>query len=236
MKTLIRKERKMIKSKYKIQSKSIQPFLNHRVILEKCTRLNNVQNKRILVLVDEQNLSIAANKLGFRLQYDLLSAKLKEIAKRVRLHIFIASEIPDTKYKERFEAIGYKTHVKIIRYIPINGGRFRTDSNIDNLFAFWAGIFCKRNSYDVLILASGDFGLSGELASAFRQQKTGKPVQIMTLSLPGSTAQDLDARINPDITANLEIGLDVLQPQNSLKCKLSGGHLGDTSRLSKHIF
>lgn len=218
------------------QSKPFRPLLNSRVILEESTKLSNIQNKRILVLVDEQNLSIAAKKLGFRLQYDLLSEKLKKTAKRVRLHIFIASESLNAKYKKRFETIGYTTHVKIIRNLPFTGGRFRSDSNIDNLFAFWAGIFSKRNSYDVLIMASGDFGLSGELASAFRQQKTGKPVQIMTLSLPGSTAQDLDARINPDITANLEIGLDVLQPQSSLKSKLSGGHQGDASRFTNRIF
>ena len=226
----------MIRLKHTIQSKPFRPLQNRRVILEESTKLSDIQNKRVLVLLDEQNLSIAAKKLGFRLRYDLLSEKLKKTAKRVKLHIFIASESLDAKYKKRFKTIGYKTHVKIIRVLPIAGGRFRSDSNIDNLFAFWAGIFCKRNSYDVLIMASGDFGLSGELSRAFRQQKTGKPVQIMTLSLPGSTAQDLDARINPDITANLEIGLDVLQPQSSLTSKLSGRHLGDASRFTNHIF
>ena len=226
----------MIRLNRTIQSKPFRPLRNTRVILEKSTKLSHISNKRILVLVDEQNLSISAKKLGFRLQYDMLCEKLKKISKRVRLHIFIASESLDAKYKKRFETIGYTTHVKIIRYLPSTSRRFRSDSNIDNLFAFWAGIFSKRNNYDVLIMASGDFGLSGELASAFRQQKTGKPVQIMTLSLPGSTAQDLDARTNPDITANLEIGLDVLQPQSSLKSKLSGVHHGDASRFTNRIF
>lgn len=211
-------------------------MLNSRVILEKSTKLSHIRNKRILALVDEQNLSISAKKLGFRFQYDLLSEKLKKTAKRARLHIFIASESLGAPNKKRFETIGYTTHVKIIRDLPLAGGRFLSDSNIDNLFAFWAGIFCKRNSYDVLIMASGDFGLSGELARAIRLQETKKRIQVMTLSLPGSTAQDLDARINPDITANLEIGLDVLQSQSSLKSKLSGGHREDASRFTNRIF
>jgi hypothetical protein len=202
----------MIRPNRTIKSKPFRTFPNSRVILEKSTKLNHIRNKRVLVLVDQQNLSISAKKLGFRLQYDLLSEKLRKTAKRASLHIFIASESSYAKNNNKFETIGYTTHVKLIRDLPPAGGRFRSDSNIDNLFAFWAGIFCKRNSYDVLIMASGDFGLSGELARAIRLQKEGKQIQIMTLSLPGSTAQALDARTNKDITANLEIGLDLLQP------------------------
>ena len=57
-------------------------------------------------------------------------------------------------------------------------------------------------------LSGGGYGCDGNIANLFAFWAG--VFAVRTDSLPDSTAQDLDARRNPDITANLEIGLDVL--------------------------
>jgi len=185
----------------------------HCGILERGTDLTSVSGRRLLVLLDEQNLSITAKKQGFRLQYDLLAKRFKTVAETAELHIFMAVELwYEATKRQRFEESGYTVHLKRIRSRQFANGRRKCESNIDNLFAFWAGMSALRAEPEILVLGSGDYGLSGELAKETCEQRRNKAMSVMTLSLPGSTSQDLDAETNPNITANLEIGLDLLKP------------------------
>jgi len=109
-----------------------------------------------------------------------------------------------------FSNLGYQVHCKTIRYIPIKGGRNRRDGNIDNLLSFWVGIHVANFRWQVIVFGSGDFGLGGELSKAINNRGK-RSIQLMTLSLPGSTAHDLNAHLNGDVSTNLEIGLDLLR-------------------------
>ena len=180
--------------------------------LEKRTVLAAIKDRKVLVLLDEQNLSITARNCGFELQYNLLAKRIRRAARAAELYIFIAADSDDHEDRKYFEKAGYIVHVKTIRHKRLpNGGRC-CDSNIDNLFSFCAGSYINKTAWEVIVLGSGDYGLSGEIAQAIRDQRIESSMQIMTLSLPGSTAQALDAHKNPNVTANLEIGLDLLKP------------------------
>lgn len=181
-------------------------------LLERKTDLTAIKNRQVLTLLDEQNLSISAQNLGYMLQYNLLAERIHAAADSAELHIFIASDPHDSTVKQRFEKLGYIVHAKTIRCIHLCDGGHRYDCNVDNLFAFWAGLLTVKKSCDVIVLASGDYGLAGELAEAICDQHPNEPIQIMTLSLPGSTAEALDANKNKNIAANLEMGLDLLKP------------------------
>ena len=182
-------------------------------LLERNTDLSAITGKRTLVLLDEQNLWISAQDLGYRLDYGRLASGICSAARAADLHIFTAVEEDNGTDVLQFEPLGYSVHAKTIRRIPLPGGRYRSDANIDNLFAFWTGLFAvKAGCCQVLILGSGDYGLAGELAQAVKGGSRRRLPHVMTLSLPGSTAQDLDARTNPHIKANLEIGLDLMEP------------------------
>lgn len=182
-------------------------------LLERTTDLSVLNGRRALVLLDEQNLSIGAGNHGFRLDYHLLAMHIRRATSRAGLHIFIASNPCDNFSEKRFEKFGYRVHVKAIRYLSQRDHQRRCDSNIDNLFAFWAGFYSAKTNWDVIISGSGDYGLSGELSIAISGQRRRCRIEIMTLSLPGSTSQELNAANNPAISANLEIGLDVLIPR-----------------------
>jgi len=178
--------------------------------LEAATDLAAISGRKVLVLLDEQNLSITAKKLGYRLRYGLLAERINAAADSAEIHIFTATETGDVySTRQQFKKLGYLTHLKIIR----NKCYGKTcDSNIDNHFAFWSGMQARRTIFDIIVLGSGDYGLSGEVAKEIYEQRRNKAMSIMTLSLPGSTSQKLDAETNPNITANLEIGLDMLEP------------------------
>ena len=179
-------------------------------LLEGATDLSAIQGQRVLILLDEQNLSIGARQIGCRLNYRLLAERLRSVAAIADLHLFT-----DIKNKEhwsvrRFKRQGYRVHLKATRYIRLADGGWQRDPNIDNLFAFWTGFFAK-SAYEVIVLGSGDFGLAGELAKAISGVAVVKRPIVMTLSLPGSTARALDARKNGHIKANMKIGLDMLK-------------------------
>lgn len=198
--------------------KQVRNRVNHRMsaggiaVLEKTTCLAAIQKRSLLVLVDEQNLSHSAGNLGYSLKCKTLARRIRAASKEAEIHLFTAANAGDEKAARKFNYSGYITHVKTIRLKPLPGGRQRRDSNIDNLFSYWTGLLTVSKVRDMVILASGDYGLAGELAEAIHSHDAGKNVEIVTLSLPGSTSQDLDAEKNQHITANLEIGLDLLAP------------------------
>jgi len=180
--------------------------------LERTTQLSAIANNKVLVLIDEQNLTRGVLDHNFMLQYDLLAEQIHSSAKSAKLHIFIADNTNYGKRRKHFARLGYIVHTKTIRP-KISKNRYGWDRNVDNLFAFWAGLIARRNRYDTLILASGDYGLSGEISEAIcKLRGPSNKLQIMSLSVSGSTSSGLKARWNPYIAANLKIGLDLLKP------------------------
>jgi len=195
--------------------------------LERTTDLGPLAGRKALALLDEQNLSITARHHCLALRYDRLAERIRKATEATELHIFIATDADDRKTTKQFQKSGYVVHVKTIRQKHPSNRPRSYDANIDNLFSFWAGRFVPVTPWDVIVLGSGDYGLSGEIAQALRAQHATEPVKIMTLSLPGSTAQDLDARINPNLTANLEIGLDLLEPMTCSPRRFPAGAPGN---------
>ena len=186
--------------------------IDWREMLEKTTDLAKIRSRSVVFLLDEQNLSVTAKKLGYTVQYDQLARHIRQNTRKAEFRIFIASDPRSQAKAKRLKMLGYKVHVKNIRHKLLPNGEQRRDCNVDNIFAFWAGYCTLKNGHDVFVLGSGDYGLSGELSQAMRSLLGKRAAEIMTLSLPGSTAQDLDASRNKSISANLEIGLDLLRP------------------------
>jgi hypothetical protein len=63
--------------------------------LEKKTVLTAIKGRKVLVLLDEQNLSITARNHGFILQYALLAKHVRKTAREAELYIFIAADRDD---------------------------------------------------------------------------------------------------------------------------------------------
>jgi hypothetical protein len=168
-----------------------------------------------------ENLILGARDLGYRPDFAALRDSLAQECRSLTLHAVYSSEENDQCLTEELEEAGFICHPRIIKTVNTHRGEVRT-TNSDFRVAFAVGFEIHSSSADVLLLGTGDGGLGEAIAEDVRHFCR-KERQVMTLSLAGSTSGRLNAVTNPDIAANLEIGLDVLIPLS--KRTATGHHL-----------
>ena len=168
--------------------------------------LDRLEGRRILALLDVENLTISTRQAGFELIYAKLADRLKSASKAACLHAVLSVDPNDTCDREHMEQSGFNIHTRIIKRLP-DGRKW---ANADNLFAFKAGTLVTRSTAEMIILGSGDGLLCDDLAKLIKTLP-GKR-EVMTLSVAGSTNSVLNARFNPAITENIEVGRDILVP------------------------
>jgi hypothetical protein len=168
--------------------------------------LELIAGKHLLVLADVENLSISAGDLGRHLRYDSLATLLAASAGRVDGHAFFTRQAGDTRLSQEFEEIGWTPHPRDVQLVRYYGG-IKRFANSDHNLCFGAGALVASAPYDLIVIASGDGALGCDLAAAI----TGAVgAGVATMSLAGSTSHRLRAGENPDILANIEIGIDCL--------------------------
>jgi hypothetical protein len=165
-----------------------------------------MRDERVLVILDVENLTISTRQTGYELIYPKLAQRLVSASRSACLHAVLSVDPSDARDREFMEQSGITIHTRNIQYLPSG----RKAANADNLLAFKAGALVTRSTASLVILGSGDGQLSDDLAQ-FIKTLPGKR-EVMTLSVAGSTSSLLNARINPAITENIEIGQDVLIP------------------------
>jgi hypothetical protein len=172
--------------------------------------LEVLRGRTVIVLADLENLCYSARDLGYRLSLPSLANRLRSSARRTALHAFISAP-PGTKEQTQahLQADDWVLHVNPIETVLTHKG-LETKANADALMLGLGGILLSRTRAEVLVAASGDGDLVQLLARLVAHYLP-KPRYFVTLSLPGSTAFRLDARRNPLIQANLEIGRDCLR-------------------------
>jgi hypothetical protein len=171
--------------------------------------LTSVHGRRVLVLVDVENLCLGARDVGCRLSFAALARTLRQAAATCSIHGFFSREPGDRRLENALTRAGWSAHPRDVARIGSARGT-RSLANSDYLIAFYGGLLATRRRLDAVVLASGDGPLVLDLARALAGLPT--PREIVTLSLPGSTSWALDARTNRHITTNIEIGRDCLNP------------------------
>ncbi len=170
--------------------------------------LTTLAGRRVAVLADLENLRHGAADLGRRINLDALAASLRGAAASCRLHAFHSSTQPVADLVAELRAEQWTLRVDPPEDPRL--GRPRR-ANIDNMLLLWAGhIVSRGRADDLIIVASGD----GDLVNAVARYVAGLGGSraVATCSLSGSTSHRLDARRNPLIVANIEIGRDCLIP------------------------
>jgi uncharacterized LabA/DUF88 family protein len=161
--------------------------------------LDQLHGRRILTLIDVENVTISCRNLGFEVNYSRLADLFARVACSLSLHAVLSVDAGDRLDRAHMENAGFHVHTRLIRYLP--GGR--KTANADNLFAFKAGAIVSRSRADVVVLGTGD----GQCIKALPGSR-----QVLTLSVAGSTSSFLNARTHSSIAANIEIGKDLLAP------------------------
>jgi hypothetical protein len=186
------------------RDKSFSSQSAHPQLVAETGPLNGFENRRVLAIIDVENLTISARKLGHELDYSAVARRLKSAARAVQLHAALSIERGDTTDIDHVRGSGFIVHTRFIERLR-DGSKA---ANSDNVFAFQAGLLVSRASADAVILGSGDGQLVCDLAESIRALPAHR--SVWTLSVPGATSFRLDCRRNPFIDGNVEIGTDVL--------------------------
>lgn len=176
--------------------------------------LNAIQGKRVLVVCDEQNLQLGCRDIGRKLSWRRLGELLRAVAGHAYLHTcFSRSDPNDLTRWDYFMQRRWRPHVKNVRLVNRPGGRVERDCNVDNLVSFVCGRLASRLSVDVVLVGTGDGQLALDVSEAITSSlPSGRTVAVASLSVAGSTARRLDARIPGSLlAANVEIGLDAMR-------------------------
>jgi len=178
-------------------------------IAEKTGPLAILNGRKVLVLVDVENLNHSAYRLGFKVSYQMLGDRLRNLAKYCTLHAFFSCNQGDEGWNQYFIRRGWIPHPNDIEIINTYHGINRL-ANSDSLIIFTAGMLASRGNSDLVIIASGDGQLVCDIAKGLCSLP--KERHIATLSLAGSTSRRLDATKNAHILENIELGQDCLRP------------------------
>jgi hypothetical protein len=171
--------------------------------------LDGLAGRRVLVLVDDENLRISARELGYRLSLRRLGERLRQGSACCSLHGFFSRDPGDERRCAYYRERGWVPHPRDVQVFAAPGGQ-RRHANSDVHLAFGAGVLISRSAADAVVLASGDGDLVCDLTRDLHELP--RPRAVYTLSLAGSTSHRLDARSNPDLDGNIEVGLDCLHP------------------------
>lgn len=183
--------------------------------------LGILADRQVLVLADLENLRYSAARLGFDVDLTSLGRTLVAASGSCAIHV-CSTVMPELVNEAQvyLERCGWKAHIdprerfrssKPSRLVELEP---KANANADHLLSFVAGCLVTRSKAEVIVLASGD----GQLVNAIarRVHNLGRQRVAVTCSLPGSTSNLLDARRNPFIAGNIEIGRDCLQPFSTI--------------------
>lgn len=179
--------------------------------------LTTLNGKHVLVIADLENLRYSSARLGFVIDVAGLGRCLTAASAKCALHLG-ATVVPDlvNEAVTFSQQCGWKANIDpresfiTTHRQSTHAEEPRNNVNADNLLSFMAGCLVTRTQAEVIVLASGDGRLVHSLAR--RVHNLARTRQVLTCSLPGSTSQLLDARRNPFIAGNIEIGRDCLLP------------------------
>lgn len=187
-----------------------QPDHGYLPVARETGPLSPLGNRRVLVLADMENLLLGARDLGLALDARALAAVLSTACATCDLHAFFSRMPGDQRLAVQLASAGWTVHPRDIRFVRTTWG-VRRQANSDNTILFFAGHLLAETEADTVVIASGDGDLVVDAARHIREISPGRCVA--TLSLAGSTSSRLDARVNADVSLNLEIGLDCLRAQ-----------------------
>ena len=167
-----------------------------------------LRDKRIVGVLDIENMSIGARDLGRAISYEALQLLLSDMTNSLDLHACFSKEPNDNWSEHECRRGGYKPHARdIVKVMTPNG--VRRFANSDLRMAFTAGRILRQRAFDVVLFGTGDGDLGCELASAARTS-LGRQVLIGTMSTPGCLSRRLQISTNPEIDFNIVLGADCL--------------------------
>jgi uncharacterized LabA/DUF88 family protein len=164
--------------------------------------------KRVLLMVDDDNMRLSAARHGCLVDYARLAHALRSRATRsLDSRAVLTSAWNDHRDDDRLLAAGFETLRLNRTRVPAVGGGTRVVGN-DTDLVWEISRLVARRPYDTIVLATGDGDLAVCVANGVR--RTMKPIRVITLSIAGSVSR----RIRPSelFQECVMLGRDLLVP------------------------
>jgi hypothetical protein len=160
----------------------------------------------VLALLDDDNVRISLRKRGLALSYRALRARLAQHTELLESWVGLSDNdgaVARGRYLEQREW----NVVQVPRQTVLHNGVPTVKSNVDHELAFLAGRLSAKESFDVILLGTGDGDLAVSIARCLREYTS---AGIVTLSVPGCSSQRLS---DPALfSERLFIGRDLVVP------------------------
>ena len=173
------------------------------------TDLSALKHRRVLVIVDEDNLRISMQNRGRKLSYRRLLDRVQAVADEVLPLAVLTAPPNDTQREQYLQRRGWGT-LTVPRETVRTWHGARTLANADMDICFEAGRAALNWGGDAVVIGSGDGDLSTAIARGLKRAVPGK--KVFTLSVPGCSSRRLLDRKDL-FDGSLQIGLDLTRPR-----------------------
>ena len=162
-----------------------------------------------LFIIDAENLNYSLSQIGYKPDYAAINKRLEAVSESLQAHVFMTSPDQTMEAKRRyFASVGIAPHLRAVNSI-LTVGQPNKHLNSDNEMLLRLGFLCGQRRFDTVILGTGD-GALGCAAANFLAEMT-KPPKVYTLSVQGSTSNQLLAGSNWLVNDNLILGADMVR-------------------------
>lgn len=156
-------------------------------VLPLTTDLAPLRGKRVLCLLDDDNLRISLRAHGVALAHRSLLAHLHGVAREVTAWmVFTAPEGAENRTR-LLSSLGWNV-LRVTREYVVQGGAVAAKSNADHDLCFVAGRLAMDRGFDTVLVGTGDGDLAVSLARSFAAFTR---AAVVSLSVPGSSSQRL---------------------------------------------
>lgn len=182
-----------------------------------------LQRKRVLFVVDDDNLRISSQRLlRCQLDYRALAIALHRVSLSCHKHAFFSSAPGDTTREVYFHRLGYQT-TGLRRMSSPDGRTLNTNADFD--LCVEAGFLLSLHHYQAVVVGSGDGDLALAVARGVGRLLSG--IRVYTLSVPGATSERI--LNHPLIAANFTVPEEMLSPlakayRRSAQTQTKGGN------------
>lgn len=173
--------------------------------------MTHLNDKKLLVVADVENLSLSAEENGLVLVYSALAHRLSAVCKSAHLVAFATIEDRHRVFAAQLAESGWELHARPIEYVPdrTKNGHWAPVRNSDAVMLMTTGHLLSEVQPDVLVIGSGDGGLIIEMARTARRILPSIN-GVSTLSFARNTSAAARSNKCNYVDENIFLGTDVV--------------------------
>lgn len=171
------------------------------------TDLSLLKNKRVLLIVDDDNLRISCEREGFRFSYAMAMEKIGRAARQLIAWSFITPVQGDRRRTEYLQERGINVFHTYRETVTTAKG-VEVKANADNDLIFETAMLVQKGDYDMVCIGTGDADLGLTIVKGIKRHYP--KLETVTLSVQSTTGRRLHQDQTQWVKANIFIGQDLL--------------------------